>query len=251
MNVSELVRPFCKRDLISGHCTFPSRRELTEYNVIVCTLLTAATLYSQGTFDLVQDSSGRYVPPFGHVFIDECGHTTEPEFWAGIAGFASPFFSSTNEGLKGICRPVRNGGGSRDVALLPQLVISGDPKQLGPFIRFPLAESEGLGRSFLERVMETCQAYASNARGFLYPQNICKLKKNYRSNPQLLSLYSNAFYGGIMFKINTLKGELMAMADQQKQERVTSLNWLPSRDIPGITFLLMYSSHFPQYTRKG
>jgi superfamily I DNA and/or RNA helicase len=100
--------------------------------------------------------------------------------------------------------------------------ISGDPKQLGPFIRFPLAEIEGLGRSFLERIMETCPAYESSERGFLYPQNICKLKQNYRSHPKLLDLYSEAFYGG----------ELVAKAGESC-ERLSSLSWLPSPHIPG------------------
>jgi hypothetical protein len=122
LNVSEPVRPFCRKDLESGFSQFPTSHELLSHSVVVCTLLTAATLYSQGTFDLVQDASGRYVPPFGHVFVDECGHATEPEFWAGIAGFASPFFTAPGEELKGICRPIMNGGGGK-VTLLPQLVV--------------------------------------------------------------------------------------------------------------------------------
>jgi superfamily I DNA and/or RNA helicase len=82
--------------------------------------------------------------------------------------------------------------------------------------------------------METCPAYSSNSRGFLYPQNICKLKLNYRSHPRLLDLYSDAFYGG----------ELVAKADMSC-ERLSMLNWLPSPHIPGMYFLTMIGSYFP------
>ena len=53
---------------------------------------------------------------FTHIFIDEAGHGMEPECLVPIAG------------LLGTDRV--NGG---------QLVLAGDPKQLGPVLRSPVA----------------------------------------------------------------------------------------------------------------
>lgn len=55
---------------------------------------------------------------FSHVFVDECGHAMEPECLIPIAGFA-------DENI--------------------QIVLTGDPKQLGPVIRSPFAKEYGLG----------------------------------------------------------------------------------------------------------
>lgn len=138
--VSPATQEFSKRNADSELCAYPSLQELLGKRVVVTTLLEAAVLYSQGVFD-VDPLTGN--PPFGRVFVDECGHCTEPEFWAGVSGLANGLFrppaasesDERRELFKQIC-----GSGSRRAssAVLPQLVISGDPCQLGPTIRFPL-----------------------------------------------------------------------------------------------------------------
>lgn len=53
---------------------------------------------------------------FTHLFIDEAGQGMEPECFVAVAGLLG------------------SGGSSRI-----QLVLAGDPKQLGPVLRSPLA----------------------------------------------------------------------------------------------------------------
>ena len=85
-----------------------------KYSVIVCTLVTAGRLVSANF------PSGH----FTHIFIDEAGQAIEPEAMIPIAGiFESDIL-------------VPNGG---------QVVFAGDPEQLGPVLRSPLALKYGLG----------------------------------------------------------------------------------------------------------
>ena len=86
-----------------------------KYRVIVTTLLTAGRLVTSN------------FPPdhFSHIFIDESGQSTEPESLVAIAGI---YESDTL---------MKDGG---------QVVLAGDPEQLGPVLRSPLAIRGGLGR---------------------------------------------------------------------------------------------------------
>ena len=59
---------------------------------------------------------------FTHIFIDEAGHAVEPECTIPVMGLLDP----------------NNARGG-------QLVLAGDPKQLGPIIRSPIAQQYGLG----------------------------------------------------------------------------------------------------------
>lgn len=64
---------------------------------------------------------------FTHVFVDEAGCAVEPECIVPVAGVMD-------------CLPeVKDGG---------QLVLAGDPKQLGPILRSPYALHYGLGTVF-------------------------------------------------------------------------------------------------------
>ena len=60
------------------------------------------------------------VESFTHIFIDEAGHATEPETVIPLTGL--------------IRDAVRSG---------IQVVLAGDPKQLGPVIRSPIAHQLG------------------------------------------------------------------------------------------------------------
>ena len=59
---------------------------------------------------------------FTHIFIDEAGHATEPECIIPVADLLDPYHP--------------RGG---------QLVLAGDPKQLGPILRSPITQKYGLG----------------------------------------------------------------------------------------------------------
>jgi helicase MOV-10 len=64
---------------------------------------------------------------FTHIFIDEAGQACEPEAMIAIKTMAD---SDTN------------------------IIISGDPKQLGPIVHSPIADNLGLGLSYLDRLMQ-------------------------------------------------------------------------------------------------
>lgn len=72
---------------------------------------------------------------FSHLFIDESGHAVEPEALIPVAGL----FTSEKEKYK----------------LIGQLVLAGDPKQLGPLLRSPVAIALGLGECLVS-VLSLC-----------------------------------------------------------------------------------------------
>uniref|UniRef100_A0A8V5FQ25 Uncharacterized protein n=1 Tax=Melopsittacus undulatus TaxID=13146 RepID=A0A8V5FQ25_MELUD len=108
---------------------------------------------------------------FTHVILDEAGQVTEPESLIPIG-----LISEANG----------------------QIVLAGDPKQLGPVIKSKIALMFGLNVSFLERLtsreiyLRDEDAFA--ACGAYNPLLITKLTKNYRSHPALLALPSKLFY---------------------------------------------------------
>lgn len=60
-----------------------------------------------------------------------------------------------------------------------QLVLAGDPRQLGPVLRSPLTQKHGLGYSLLERLLTYNALYKKGSNGY-NPQFITKLLRNYR-----------------------------------------------------------------------
>ena len=100
-----------------GHFNVPPMDRLNNFKVIV------STCGSSGVFSGVGMARGH----FTHIFIDEAGQATEPESFLSIKMLAD---SRTN------------------------VILSGDPKQLGPIIRSGIAKELGLEKSYLERLME-------------------------------------------------------------------------------------------------
>ncbi|XP_015241015.1 PREDICTED: putative helicase mov-10-B.1 [Cyprinodon variegatus] len=105
---------------------FPPKEKLMEYKIVVTTLLTAGRLVSGDI------PSGH----FTHVFVDEAGHAVETECLVPLAGLLD--------------------------AETGQLVLAGDPKQLGPILRSPFALKYGMGVSLLERLMTDFPLYQKN-----------------------------------------------------------------------------------------
>lgn len=58
-------------------------------------------------------------------------------------------------------------------------MLAGDPRQLGPVLRSPLAQKHGLGYSMLERLLTYNTLYKKGPNGY-NPQYITKLLRNYR-----------------------------------------------------------------------
>ncbi|KAM6114446.1 LOW QUALITY PROTEIN: helicase MOV-10 [Phoenicopterus ruber ruber] len=147
-------------------------------------------------------------PPgfFSHVFIDECGQAVEPESVVAIAGLLTAMDPKTNP----------NGG---------QLVLAGDPQQLGPILRSPLAIEHGLGISLLERLMLHNPLYKKSSEGY-NPQFVTKLLWNYRSHEAILRIPNELFYDS----------ELKACESDELDVRSLYCAWeeLPKKGFPII-----------------
>lgn len=100
----------------SGHFSVPSMDALMRFRVVIATCVSAGFAYSVGM------PRGH----FSHIFIDEAGHATEPEAMIAIKTMSD---NDTN------------------------VILSGDPKQLGPIIRSAVARELGFEESYLERLM--------------------------------------------------------------------------------------------------
>ncbi|NXX26329.1 SDE3 helicase, partial [Nicator chloris] len=183
------ILPCCNWDDNQSSYVYPSKESLRRYRIIITTLVTAGRLVSAN------------FPPgfFSHVFIDECGHAVEPESLVAIAGECCPPAVSAWPGLPpfptelslfpGLLAPMDqetnpNGG---------QLVLAGDPQQLGPVLTSPLAIQHGLGTSLLERLMLHNPLYKKSSGGY-DPQFITKLLWNYRSHEAILRIPNELFY---------------------------------------------------------
>ncbi|KAA1476103.1 P-loop containing nucleoside triphosphate hydrolase protein [Dentipellis sp. KUC8613] len=138
----------------NGHFSHHSLEKMCTYRVLVTTCVSASVAYGIGM------PRGH----FSHIFVDEAGHATEPEAMVSIKTMAD---SKTN------------------------IILSGDPKQLGPIIRSPVARRLGLDKSFIERLLDL-DIYQNLRDGL----TVVKLLKNYRSHPAILSYPNERFYDG-------------------------------------------------------
>ncbi|XP_016078888.1 PREDICTED: putative helicase MOV-10 isoform X1 [Miniopterus natalensis] len=190
--VPEDIKPCCNWDTIKGEYVFPAKKKLQEYPVLITTLITASRLVS-AQFP---------IDHFTHVFIDEAGHCMEPESLVAIAGLME-VKESDNPGA--------------------QLVLAGDPRQLGPVLRSPLAQKHGLGYSLLERLLTYNTLYKKGPDGY-NPQFITKLLRNYRSHPTILDIPNKLYYDR----------ELQPCADIVDRERFCHWEGLPRQGFPII-----------------
>ncbi|KAH9504829.1 hypothetical protein Btru_062059 [Bulinus truncatus] len=178
---------------ILGYCRFSEDLYMiSRYRVIISTCTMAGGFYGLGM------RAGH----FTHVFVDECGQATEPECLIPI-------------GL--IC-------GSETA----QIVLAGDPKQLGPVIMSPFAKMYGLELSFLERLMnrdvyQRNEIQSDEHEGF-DPHLVTMLIYNYRSHPAILEISSRMFY----------YNQLQPLADPLLTYRLVNWKLLPKPDIPVI-----------------
>jgi len=125
--IPDVVKPYTYTQ--QDHFSVPMPR-MTAFKVIVSTCVSAAIVSGIGM------ARGH----FSHIFIDEAGQATEPEAFVSIKMMAD---NKTN------------------------VVLSGDPKQLGPIIRSGVARELGLEMSYLERLMgrEVYSVEGGNASG--------------------------------------------------------------------------------------
>uniref|UniRef100_A0A452UK64 RNA helicase n=1 Tax=Ursus maritimus TaxID=29073 RepID=A0A452UK64_URSMA len=178
--VPEDIKPCCNWDAKKGDYVFPAKKKLQEYRVLITTLITASRLVS-AQFP---------IDHFTHIFIDEAGHSMEPESLVAIAGLME-------------VKETDNPGG--------QLVLAGDPRQLGPVLRSPLTQKHGLGYSLLERLV------APSLGGPRGGAEVIFLLLPPRSHPTILDIPNRLYY----------EGELQACADVVDRERFCRWEGLP------------------------
>ncbi|KAJ9601053.1 hypothetical protein L9F63_000788, partial [Diploptera punctata] len=180
-----------------GEFYYPSKEEIMKYNIVIVTLTTAGRLVSGGI------PAGH----FSHLFIDECGQAVEPETLIPLAGL---FGSKEDTGR-----------------LLGQWILVGDPKQLGPILRSPVAKKLGLDVSLLERLMNKCDLYQKDEATNQYNSNVLtKLIQNFRSHKHILALPNNLFYDN----------ELQVCADPALTSLACNWEHLPNRGFPVIFY---------------
>ncbi|PCH44786.1 nucleoside triphosphate hydrolase protein [Wolfiporia cocos MD-104 SS10] len=138
---------------VRGDFSVPELEKLLKFSLIISTCGSASFAFGIG------------VPPghFGHIFVDEAGQATEAEAMTAIKPLAVP---------------------------TTKIVLSGDPKQLGPIIKSSIARELNFGKSYLERLMEMELYNGANARGI----SMMKLVQSFRSHEAILNYPNEQFY---------------------------------------------------------
>ncbi|KAH8280543.1 hypothetical protein KR018_009484, partial [Drosophila ironensis] len=153
--------------------------------------ITVATLIKVGT--LLRDEQ-EY---FTHVFIDEAGAVTEPEALIAIAGI-----KQTDK-----CH----------------VILSGDHKQLGAVITNNSAATLGLRQSLMERLLRS-DRYKLDDNGNYDRSLQMRLRRNYRSHPEIVRLFNELYY----------QGELIAQAPPSEVQQAANWKLLPNGSFPII-----------------
>ncbi|CAE6434627.1 unnamed protein product [Rhizoctonia solani] len=164
--------------------TAPSKDDLMKFRIIVSTCFYASV-----------PKAMRIDNHFTHIFVDEAGHASEPEIMIPILQNASP---TTN------------------------VILSGDPRQLGPIIQSKACNALGMSVSYLERMVKRL-VYRIET-GDYSGSNIVKLLQNYRNHPAILRFSNTVFYSR----------ELQACADPVILSRLTRFHKLPRPGFPVI-----------------
>ncbi|XP_017000701.2 uncharacterized protein [Drosophila takahashii] len=164
---------------------YPAVQAVHQYRIVVCTLSLAGKL-STGGF-----AKGGL---FSHVFVDEAAASTEAEALMGITCTLSP---------------------------TSNLILSGDHKQLGPVLQSQRANEWGLGLSLFERLIQR-KCYQIDEDGNYNPAVQTRLIRNYRSHPEIVSLYNELYY----------EGKLRAQAPMESVCRFQNWFHMPNADFP-------------------
>ncbi|KAG8926685.1 hypothetical protein FRC01_008506 [Tulasnella sp. 417] len=146
------LRDFVYKDR-DGYFSVQGAQHLRQFSVVVSTCLSAS----------IPSGVGVDVGHFSHIFIDEAGQAMEPE----------------------IMVPIKTMANERTT-----IILSGDPKQLGPIIRSTVASHLGLATSFLNRLVDR-EVYADSANAGI---TMVKLTKNWRSHEAILCFPNETFY---------------------------------------------------------
>lgn len=113
---------------VQAYSVFQKRPKLMAFRVVLSTCSSAGFLQTENI----------PVGHFSHIVIDEAAQAEEPLALIPIAAF-------TNEKTN--------------------VILAGDPHQLGPVIKSSAASAEGLGKSYIERLMRISKIYALDSQG--------------------------------------------------------------------------------------
>ncbi|EDV56098.2 uncharacterized protein Dere_GG22453 [Drosophila erecta] len=171
---------------------YPAVQAVHQYRIVICTLSLAGRL-STGGF-----ATGNV---YSHVFVDEAAASTEAEVLMGITCTLSP---------------------------TSNLILSGDHKQLGPVLQSQRANEWGLGLTLFERLLQR-KCYQVDQDGSYNAAVQTRLIRNFRSHPEIVSLYNNLYYDG----------KLQAHAPLETVCRYQ--NWF---QLPNANFPIMFHSVF-------
>ncbi|KAK0229484.1 RNA helicase [Armillaria nabsnona] len=166
-----------------GHYAIQDCERVKKFQMIVATCVSAAVFFNIG----VQRGH------FTHIFIDEAGQATEPE-----AMMAMKTMSDNRT----------------------TVVLSGDPKQLGPVIRSSIARELGLDTSYIERLMQREIYDEVGGHG----QSVVTLTQNFRSHSAILKFPNERFY----------KGDLQPCADPNSVGMFIGSDHLEAKDFPVV-----------------
>ncbi|KAG8911322.1 hypothetical protein FRC01_005776 [Tulasnella sp. 417] len=166
-----------------GSFRVPAPSVIKQYRVVVATCASGAAPHGVGV------EAGH----FTHIFIDEAGQASEPE----------------------VMIPIKMNATKKTA-----IILAGDPKQLGPVIRSPVARRLGLDVSYLDRLMAMDMYKSIGNRGITH----VKLIKNWRSHPAIIDFPNQKFY----------EGELEACADPVLSSLAVGWDQLPNPKYPII-----------------
>ncbi|RVE48139.1 hypothetical protein evm_007199 [Chilo suppressalis] len=171
-NIPEIIKPFCATLDLSTEDTSKSRHVVRDGINLQCQKtfigrhrVTIGTCHCLGTLAQMGLPKGH----FTHVIVDEAGQATEPEIMIPMT-----FIDKENG----------------------QIILAGDPMQLGPVIMSKYCTEFGMNESYLSRILKTFpyqRDFSAFENGY-DKRVITKLTDNYRSLAEVLTLPSQMFY---------------------------------------------------------
>jgi hypothetical protein len=204
------ILPFTRQRTDTGAFRLPSTvEELFKFRVIVCTCSDANVLYRLGftnqqmrvrrqcflsyametcrnlNLKVSEVAAGATHPHFTHLFIDEASQATEPEIMIAL----SIVVDHAPDSVKA------------------EIALIGDPRQLSPDIYSNEAAEAGLGRSYMERLLQRPMNYLSGGWPYMlglededlpfdmqHKRSSVFLTANYRGHVSFLMMPSSLFY---------------------------------------------------------
>ncbi|XP_045779175.1 probable RNA helicase armi [Maniola jurtina] len=175
-SIPEVIKPYCATIDIAIERTSRNRHFVKDNINLNCSKsligrhrVTIGTCYCLGALKHLDLPRGH----FTHIIVDEAGQATEPEIMIPLT------FTDKEHG---------------------QIVLAGDPMQLGPVIMSKYCKEFGMDESFLARLLDRfpyLKDYEAYEDGF-DRRLVTKLNDNYRSLKEVLTLPSELFYDGTL-----------------------------------------------------